>query len=89
VTRVLFVVDRRQPILYEHLVRALVGTGIEALVDRRRYQRRQGSRPHAPERRRHDRRQRPDDPARFFPLGYVIERVPASRRWLARLTSPR
>jgi hypothetical protein len=89
VTRVLFVVDRRQPILYEHLARALVGTGIEALVDRRHHQRRRVSRPHAPERRRQDRRQRPDDPARFYPLGYVIERVPASRRWLARLTGAR
>jgi hypothetical protein len=89
VTRVLFVVDRGQPILYEHLVRALVGTGIEALVDRRRHQRRQVSRPHGPERRRQDRRRRPDDPARFYPLGYVIERVPAPRRWLARLTAIR
>jgi hypothetical protein len=87
VARLVFVVAHTQPTLHAHLVRALVGTGIDVVLDRRRRERRRGLHAHRSERRRRDRRRRPYDPAQFYPLGYAIVRTPARRRWLPRLTA--
>jgi hypothetical protein len=87
VARIVFVVAHTQPTLHAHLVRALVGTGIDVVLDRRRRERRGGPHAHRSERRRRDRRRRPYDPAQFFPLGYAIVRAPARRRWLTKLTA--
>jgi hypothetical protein len=87
VARIVFVVAHTQPSLHEHLVRMLVGTGIDVVLDRRRRERRRSTGSHRAERRRRDRRRRPYDPAQFYPLGYAVVRAPARRRWLTRLTA--
>jgi hypothetical protein len=88
VAGLLFVVSREQPQLYEYLVRSLSGSdAIEIVLDRRHHDRRGGSVAPARERRRRQRRIRPDEPAQFFPLGYTIVRRPERRTWLGRFAS--
>jgi hypothetical protein len=71
-SRRLVIVTRERPGLFEHTRRELADTRTEVILDRRVAQRRDAYTPRVLERRRRDRRARPDVEAQIRRLGYGI-----------------
>ena len=75
--RNLFVVSRRHPDLYEYLrERFASDPSVEVIFDRRLGQRRRSQEPHGAERRRSDRRRRPEVEAELQIRSHAIITIP-------------
>ena len=75
--RNLFVVSRRHPDLYEYLrERFASDTAVEVILDRRLAQRRQRQTPYDTERRRADRRRRPEVEMELQTRSHAIITIP-------------
>ncbi|HEY7519177.1 MAG TPA: hypothetical protein VIE36_12865 [Methylomirabilota bacterium] len=75
--RNLFVVSRRYPDLYEYLrERFASDTAVEVILDRRIAQRRRAQAPHGVERRRGDRRGRPEVEVELQTRSHAIITIP-------------
>jgi len=75
--RNLFVVSRRHPDLYEYLRERFAGdSAVEVILDRRIGQRRRHQAPHGAERRRTERRQRPEVEAELQTRSHAIITIP-------------
>lgn len=76
--RHLFLVSRHEPRLYEYLVDRFRDDGnVEVILDRRRAERRSGSAHQGPERRRADRRFRPEIDLELRVRSHVILTLPS------------
>ncbi len=68
-----FIVSRDRPDLYQHLVQEFAGNeNVKVLLDRRQGERRQSGDANLPDRRRVDRRSRPDVEVEIRSIGYAI-----------------
>ena len=76
-SRYVIIVARNDPDLWSHLKENFAGdTRAEVILDRRRGERRQRVQPHTPERRRTERRERPEIDQDLSYRPYVIVRLP-------------
>jgi hypothetical protein len=75
--RLLFIVSTERRPLYDGLRMVLGGErGVDVILDRREYRRRQHEQPHPLERRRYARRVRPHEDLEIHERGWTVIRLP-------------